>query len=294
MKFFYILLTLCTLLCSCQKYIPTDVEIFGNLQQAAMNAQLEEPLAIRVLNHKSEPVENIEVRFLIKTGTGFFTGGTLELLVKTNSEGIAQANWTFGNDTGKHYVQAWVKQLDRDIIFEAEAAYLLDTRDGNRYLLTQIGQQTWMAENMRFQTPLSRENSQNPDQIYGKLYPWSEQSIVCPAGYRMPSIQDFQILSNYLGNEFYTIGKKLKSKTGWLYVNDGRNSFGFNLFPSGNFINENQMSEFRGLGEYGILWSNEAADASQAKYAILSYNSNELFFAHHPMLNQNACRCLKN
>ena len=79
--------------------------------------------------------------------------------------------------------------------------------DGNVYQTIQIGEQIWMAENLK----VNRYN--NGDDIttysfnsveYGRLYDWyaaTDDRGVCPSGFYIPSEQDFLVLENFLNNE---------------------------------------------------------------------------------------------
>ena len=61
--------------------------------------------------------------------------------------------------------------------------------DGNNYAVVTIGQQTWFAENLNYQTADSwwYDNSSTNGDIYGRLYTWSAALNSCPAGWHLPS-----------------------------------------------------------------------------------------------------------
>ena len=139
--------------------------------------------------------------------------------------------------------------------------------DSNRYAVVQIGNQCWMAENLRTKrysdsTAIPLNNTQYPFTIsryypygnegnvsnYGCLYNWEaikrgftpsnygDNSIggqgVCPMGWHVPSADEFQILSEYVSgqNEYLcggNIGKALASTSGWESVNDNTCKIGY-------------------------------------------------------------------
>jgi uncharacterized protein (TIGR02145 family) len=156
--------------------------------------------------------------------------------------------------------------------------------DGNIYKTIQIGTLIWMAENLKTTKYCNGDaipNETNPSQwqlltsgayvypgnksinntIYGKLYNWytvSDSRNPCPCGWRVPTIDEYRILGEYLGGvwiwdnnpvlnfKYYgtaqIVGVKMKSigniedNTGLWYKsnNSGTNSSGFNGLPSGN------------------------------------------------------------
>lgn len=75
----------------------------------------------------------------------------------------------------------------------------VDARDGRKYRAVKIGQQDWMAENLKYETPASycwTEDSENCDTV-GRFYSVSEIENVCPSGWHLPSDDDFKQLYDY-------------------------------------------------------------------------------------------------
>ncbi len=137
---------------------------------------------------------------------------------------------------------------------------LLDARDGKKYKTVQIGSQCWMQENLDFGLMIDGTYSQTDNDtiekycydndslncgIYGGLYQWNEMMNyllipgtkgICPAGWHLPSSEEWTQLSNWLGG-LSIAGGKLK-ETGtlhWRSPNTGAtNISGFTALPGGH------------------------------------------------------------
>ena len=137
----------------------------------------------------------------------------------------------------------------------AEIVYgtLTDERDGQTYKTVTIGKQTWMAENLNYKTKYSfcYNNKAEYCAKYGRLYTWHAAMDACPAGWGVPSLEEFQALIAAIGGQA-TAGKVLKSTEGWKDGGNGTDDYGFSALPAG-YMNED--STFYNEGEYGQFWS---------------------------------------
>jgi uncharacterized protein (TIGR02145 family) len=126
-----------------------------------------------------------------------------------------------------------------------------DKRDGKTYQTAKIGKQTWMAENLNYQTGNSWCYFDAPEHCeqFGRLYDWNTAKNACPAGWRLPTRQDWKDLSKAIGPPAYA-GTRLKSKPPkW----NGGNESGFTALPGG-YRSEDGVSS--GLNSWGIWWAN--------------------------------------
>jgi len=121
------------------------------------------------------------------------------------------------------------------------------TCGGQTYKTVKIGSQTWMAENLNFNTNGSacyRNNSVNCA-TYGRLYNWYTARAVCPDGWHLPSDDEWTTLTNFVGND---AGIKLKAKNGW----NGTDDYDFSALPGGFGIDKDN---FLFIDNDGWWWS---------------------------------------
>jgi uncharacterized protein (TIGR02145 family) len=158
-------------------------------------------------------------------------------------------------------------------VLSADHSYgQMEDQDGNTYKTIVIGNQEWMAENLKvesYRNGESLESGISADQWfntssgawcyyddnpiyecpYGKLYNWyaiSDSRGLCPSGWRVPTTNDWSLLavnleSNIISNlgfglSYADLGGKLKSAnlTWWNLPNtSGNNSSGFSALPGG-------------------------------------------------------------
>jgi uncharacterized protein (TIGR02145 family) len=140
-----------------------------------------------------------------------------------------------------------------------------DPRDGKIYKTVKIGSQIWMAENLAYAPATGNywayDNDNANVEIYGYLYDWQTAVNVCPAGWHLPSDEEWSQLTDYLGGESVA-GDKLKATTLWDSPNIGAtNETGFTALP-GTYRSIN--GTFGSIGKNGNWWSATEYDASLA------------------------------
>jgi len=156
------------------------------------------------------------------------------------------------------------------------------TIDEQNYRTVQIGNLTWMAENLNRNTgnSLCYDNSNLNCAIYGRLYTWNDAMTVCPSGWRLPTDSDWDNLMLTVGGVYnhnanwdrgyWSAGTKLKSKTGWCDFNgnngNGTDNFGFSALPGGgDFYTYGGSSGGKSAGRGGVWWSATGGDTDMAR-----------------------------
>ncbi|MEO6001456.1 MAG: FISUMP domain-containing protein [Chitinophagaceae bacterium] len=130
---------------------------------------------------------------------------------------------------------------------------------GENYPTIKTGSQTWTAANFKGPGGVAY-NGVEARPGYGKYYSFNEvRAIVLPAGWRIPSINDYIKLGEAYGVEFtdhtatnQAAAKKLVSTTPWLNVK-GNNESGLNAYPANYIYNNSTPIE----GDISEFWTSE-------------------------------------
>lgn len=172
---------------------------------------------------------------------------------------------------------------------------LIDDNEGNRYKTVQIGDQIWMAENLRatkFQDGSSVTTGYVPDDndrnllTHGRLYSWQDvvnPKNLCPKGWRVATDEDWQKLEQTIGvadEELASLGwrgdndlaitLKLAQPNSLLKKFDQKliNKHGFGATPAGVKIKNWYLTQ----GMYSEFWTSTSASTTEAFARTLAYS----------------------
>ena len=158
-----------------------------------------------------------------------------------------------------------------DAFCEVSYGSLTDTRDGKTYKTVRIGTQTWMAENLNYETNKSYCYDNDPANCrkYGRLYTWAAAREACPAGWHLPSDAEWDALKRFVagslfGGETDSAGYALKSESGWEESEGkrgGSDAVGFGALPAGGRGGD---GTFGSVLEAAVFWSSTEDGASYA------------------------------
>ena len=203
-----------------------------------------------------------------------------------------------------------------------------DSRDGKTYKMAQIGTQVWMAENLAYLpevnppsdgsftlpyyyvydyygTDLVAAGATGNFRTYGVLYNWPAAMAgfatsssnpsgvrgICPAGWHLPSDDEWTTLTSYLGGDG-AAGSKLK-ETGtvhWFAPNVGAtNETCFSALPGGYRFDSGL---FWNYGEYGWWWSSTEGTAQDAAMRNLLSGTGTVGKGNYSKSNGLAVRCV--
>ena len=171
-----------------------------------------------------------------------------------------------------------------------------DPRDGESYRIVRIGDQLWMAENLRYlDAGVCYENDPLMCGKYGALYTWEESREVCPEGWRLPAREDWEELSAFLGEK--EAGQRIKASPEDAIPWDGNNETGFTALPAGAGNGEG----FHRMGDWALFWSSTPYNDRRAWFAQLDgywYEQppkyrNIYIGWYYLKLNQFSVRCIR-
>lgn len=190
--------------------------------------------------------------------------------------------------------------------------------DGNEYNSVTIGEQTWMASNLKVthyndgtQIPLITDSTAwsklitpgycwyNNDAAgyknIGPLYNWYtvNTSRLCPTGWHVPTDAEWTYLTNFLGGESIAGGKLKKvGKTYWIAPNTGAtDEIGYTALPGGVRYHDGIFHDF---GFSGYWWSSTDLSADRAYFRYVDYYYTNIFRFNNSKKIGFSVRCLKN
>jgi uncharacterized protein (TIGR02145 family) len=193
--------------------------------------------------------------------------------------------------------------------------------DGNIYKAVQIGDQVWMAENLKslhyadgkeIKEIRSYEDNEFWVSTYARYYTWNatmnnyESSTkipsgvqgVCPTNWHVPSDGEWEVLIQYLGGQEVAGGKLKEAGTKhWQTPNTGAdNSSGFNALPSGYLYFD---SNHCGGGTNGGCWVSKEMEArywssTTNLLRLLNTNSASVLRDGTRGLGRTTVRCVKD
>lgn len=203
--------------------------------------------------------------------------------------------------------------------------------DGNVYKTILIGDQWWMAENLRVTTMndgrdivgglnnadweaatepawavyphLQLEGLDSDQEVlesYGALYNWeAARSVhICPVGWRLPDSQDWDILFEYTGGSTLA-GKNLRSARitpevhpRWDIAEQPIDEFGFSALPAGQ---RDIHGDFAEAGEMGLWWKKDGVPTYDSHYIYISVTKDHVSTISETTTTAGlSIRCLKN
>lgn len=202
--------------------------------------------------------------------------------------------------------------------------------DGNKYATVIIGNQEWMAENLKVThyadgTPIphvtdSSEWVASPDNdsatakaycwynndeathknLYGALYTYATATNgnnsgedvqgVCPTGWHLPNDADWDALVEAVGGSSIA-GGTLKSTYGWYNNGNGTDEYGFSALPAGQRFNNNM---FNHAEYYGSWWSSTDYSNTEAGIIYVNYFNDIADTLSYTKNHGFSVRCLRN
>ncbi|MEI7663361.1 MAG: fibrobacter succinogenes major paralogous domain-containing protein [Bacteroidota bacterium] len=196
--------------------------------------------------------------------------------------------------------------------------------DGNVYHAVKIGNQVWMAEDLKTtryndgtaitlisdSTAWSKiditktpgycwydNNAPRYRNTYGALYNWYALNTghLAPSGWHIPSVDEWSTLITYLGGKSIAGGKLKETGTShWISPNKGAdNSSGFTALPNGL---QADIGGFYFIGEWGSWWTSTEENPAwrTAYYFEIAYNETTAYKSASNKAYGTCVRCIKD
>ena len=192
--------------------------------------------------------------------------------------------------------------------------------DGNQYDVIRIGTTSWAQRNLdvnkfRNGTLIKNassdkewleagqngqpawcyyENDFSKGKVYGKLYNWyavNDPRGLCPFGWHVPIVDDWSILTEYLGGESIA-GGRIKAMTSWSTSGSSSTSnSGFLALPGGVI---NNVGSFNFIRTSTFFWSSSESGYNNAWYYYLYNSNNKLHKGNNYKTIGASVRCIKD
>ncbi|WP_290737300.1 fibrobacter succinogenes major paralogous domain-containing protein [Fibrobacter sp. UBA3718] len=194
---------------------------------------------------------------------------------------------------------------------------ITDERDGQTYKTVTIGTQTWMAENLNYESVKSfcYKDSAEYCTKYGRLYNWAAAMDsagtwstngeicgfrtlclptypvrgVCPEGWHLPTTTEWHTLIAAVGES--DEGKILRSTSGWNAARNGTDAYSFSVLPAGyGYFN----GSFDAVGERAYFWSSNQVNSDYAYSMYMYYTDDYTNVFNQDKYATYSVRCVKD
>ena len=176
-----------------------------------------------------------------------------------------------------------------------------DARDGQVYKYTTIGSQVWMAENLKFDAPYSlcygkiegfcdtfgRFYSLHVNGEYFEQFDQELLDTICPAGWHVPSVDEWSVLINNMGGPQKALSRLYSSSDFGDSFIKSTDDCKFNSLPAGIWLMDGNVASENVVSAY---WTSSAKDVKTAFDCAFNYNG-ITFGTHHPKMT---IRCVRN
>jgi len=179
-----------------------------------------------------------------------------------------------------------------------------DARDRKIYKTIKISNQEWMAENLAYKTiggSWDYGGSEILGAKYGRLYTWDAAQSAMPAGWHLPSDEEWKQLEMALGmsqieadgiegrgtNE----GDKLRATTGWAEDGNGTNEIGFTALPGGFRTNSGDIYLDNWIGYW---WTATENDNLSAWFRFIATSNPKVYRKSGYKEDAYSVRCVKD
>ena len=214
-----------------------------------------------------------------------------------------------GEADAEPYADFSHSKLGDPAVAAQDSGTYLDPRDGQAYSWVRIGDQVWMAENLRYATEQGSwcwDDDEGECIARGRFYNWDIAQRVAPPGWHLPTDREWKILEGTLGIDADALdaegdrtdvdqaaGGKLKSVADWPREYAGQqivvtDEVGFSAIPTGLYSH----GEFSHEG-YAAWWTS-TDDGEEAWIRVLRFFDSRISRLKNNKSYGIAVRCVRD
>ncbi len=200
--------------------------------------------------------------------------------------------------------------LETNYAYESCSDTLTDSRDQQKYATVCIGEQVWMAENLNWAgAGVCFNSASSYCNTYGRLYTWDEVTGdtastanpsgvkgICPVGWHVPSLAEWQTLITHAGGEFVA-GDKLRANSSLWSNGGGTDDFGFAALPGGQCQTDPAgVHDCFNDDSDAYMWtaSKESFSPNSPQYISINGSYTGTFSQAFEYTDYFSCRCVKD
>lgn len=201
------------------------------------------------------------------------------------------------------------------MIVSCDKIFVKEVKDieGNKYKTVKIGNQEWMAENLKvtkyrngesISDCWSYDDDDNNAITYGRLYSWDavvDSRNIAPEGWHVPTEEEWIQLEMYIGmsqadaeTDLWrgtNAGKKLCSVTGWKSDVAGTDDYGFTALPAGDRYEDGRS---KNMDHFAKFWSTTETTDTRARSRMLAHNESGIFRGSAYKSGGYSVRCVRD
>lgn len=163
--------------------------------------------------------------------------------------------------------------------------YFIDARDKHAYGYVKLGNHTWMADAVMLKTSTSHNPNNQEERALreGRLYNWQEAQTICPEGWRLPKLAEFE--------ELIRENCVIADEDG-LYAGckDKLAAKGLQLYNTG-FFNDYEQGYYESADEFSFYWTSDEINEGHA--SVLTVIHNDAHLSQSAKLLGNPVICVK-
>ncbi len=179
------------------------------------------------------------------------------------------------------------------------------TYKGKTYKTVTINGKEWMAENLAYDVGSgcwAYNNSASNEAKYGRLYTWEAAKVACPTtdGWHLPTDAEWEQLAQFISTDnggyskvednWNSVGKHLKAKSGWYNFGNGTDDYGFAGLPAG-FRSSEGVFNYVSFGT--AWWSSTESNATDAVGRGMAFNGDIFYRSSEGKIEAISIRCVR-